>query len=128
MLHSHSEKAVLISYLFDKEVTFTRFEMIKGLVRHGGDKSESMEYYDTVVVPIIENTSREADLTDALQGAVEKYPECTAVIVRGHGVYIWGPTWEKAKTSAECYDYLFSITIEMKKLGIVQPHLREGSA
>lgn len=37
--------------------------------------------------------------------------------IRGHGVYIWGPTWEKAKMMAECYDYLFEIAIKLKQLG-----------
>lgn len=37
-------------------------EMIKGITGHG--------YYDELVVPIIENSAREYELTDALAAAV----------------------------------------------------------
>lgn len=40
----------------------THMEMIKGITGHG--------YYDELVVPIIENSAREYELTDALAEAV----------------------------------------------------------
>jgi len=36
------------------------------------------------------------------------------VLVRRHGVYVWGENWQKAKTMCECYDYLFEIAVKMK--------------
>ncbi|KAF9574637.1 hypothetical protein BGW38_008301 [Lunasporangiospora selenospora] len=59
--------------------------------------------------------------------AMEEYPDTCAVLVRRHGVYVWGgmkpfgmkrESWEKAKCMAECYDYLFEIAVKMKGLGI----------
>ncbi|KNC71710.1 hypothetical protein SARC_15748, partial [Sphaeroforma arctica JP610] len=47
-----------------------------------------------------------------------EYPETCAVLVRRHGVYVWGDTWEKAKAMCECYDYLFEIAVKMKQLGL----------
>ncbi len=55
-------------------------------------------YDDTLVVPIIENTPEEKDLKDRMAQAMEEYPDSCAVLVRRHGVYVWGESWEKAKT------------------------------
>lgn len=49
---------------------------------------------------------------------MEEYPETNAILVRRHGVFIWGESWEKAKTMTECYDYLFEIAIKMKSIGL----------
>lgn len=51
-----------------------------------------------LVVPIIENTPEEKDLKERMAQAMDKYPDSCAVLVRRHGVYVWGETWEKAKT------------------------------
>lgn len=111
VLHSHSHNAVLATLLFDDHFTCTHLEMQKGLAGVG--------YHDTVQVPIIDNTAQEADLADSLTAAIEAAdPTCHAILVRRHGVYVWGDTWLAAKRHAECYDYLFQAAVEMKRLGI----------
>lgn len=77
-----------------------------------------MRYDEELVVPIIENTPFEQDLEASLAKAVHDYPGTSAVLVRRHGIYVWGDSWQKAKTQCECYDYLFNIAIEMKKFGL----------
>lgn len=84
--------------------------MLQGIAGHG--------YYDNCTVPIIENTARECELTDRLRQAIQDYPKSQAVLVRRHGVYVWGPTWIQAKTQAECYDYLFEAAVKMKAMGV----------
>eukprot|EP00897_Mesotaenium_endlicherianum_P000305 jgi/Mesen1/10275/ME000785S09552 len=88
----------------------THMEMIKGIAGHG--------YYDELVVPIIENTAREYELTESLAAAMEAYPKATAVLVRNHGLYVWGDNWIQAKTQAECYHYLFDAAIRLHKMGL----------
>lgn len=63
-------------------------EMIKG-VRWGGVDG-GMSYLDELVVPIIENTPHEEDLRDSMAQAMKDHPKAAAVLVRRHGVYVWG--------------------------------------
>ncbi|KAK2080380.1 hypothetical protein QBZ16_000233 [Prototheca wickerhamii] len=95
VLHGHSHNALLATVLDPGATEFriTEVEMIKGIEGHG--------FYDTLVVPIIENTARECELTDRLQDAIRRYPRTRA-----------------AKTQAECYEYLFQAAVELRRLGL----------
>lgn len=53
-----------------------------------------------------------------LREAIQRYPKANAVLVRRHGMYVWGNDWIHAKTQAECYDYLFEAALRMAGLGI----------
>lgn len=110
VIHTHSIHAMIATLLFDQEFVISEVEMIKGI--------EGMSYHDRLVVPIIENTARECDLAASLEAAIIAYPKAQAVLVRRHGVYIWGRDWVRAKTQAECYDYLFRAAAEMRRFGI----------
>jgi methylthioribulose-1-phosphate dehydratase len=110
VIHSHGMFAMLAT-LQDKD-TFecTELEMIKGISGHG--------YYDRVVVPVIENTAHERDLAERMAAAIRAYPQTSAVLVRRHGVYVWGRDFAHAKTQAECYHYLFEAAVRMQQLGM----------
>lgn len=110
VVHSHSINALLATLVFDSEFEATHLEMIKGVRGHA--------YNDKLVVPIIDNTARECDLADTMAEAIRAYPGSHAVLVRRHGVYVWGRDWVEAKTQAESYDYLFETAVKMKQLGI----------
>lgn len=110
VMHSHSIHATLATLLYDDEFIITELEMIKGIRGHG--------YYDRLVVPIIDNTARECDLADAMAAAIDAYPKSDAVLVRRHGVYMWGRDWVQAKTQAECYDFLFHAAVRMRSMGL----------
>ena len=110
VLHSHSERAVLATLLCGDVFRITHLEMMKGI--------EGTGYHDVLEVPVIENTAHECDLADAMADAMRAFPRTFAVLVRRHGVYVWGRDWVQAKTHAECYDYLFGAAVRMRELGI----------
>ncbi|KRT84822.1 hypothetical protein AMK59_718, partial [Oryctes borbonicus] len=117
VIHSHSKAAVMATLLYPgKEFTCTHLEMIKGI--RDQKIGRNICYNDKLVVPIIENTPFEEDLKDRMAQVIEEYPSTCAVLVRRHGVYVWGDTWQQAKTMSECYDYLFDIAVQMKLLGL----------
>ena len=116
VLHSHSINITLATMTarrvddFLSELEFTELEMIKGLAGHG--------YFDTFTLPVVDNTARECDLTDNLRKAMERYPRSPAVAVRNHGIYVWGLSEVKAKTQAECIDYLCEAYLKMRQYNI----------
>lgn len=86
-----ADLSVLLTLLLPRDAEVFRIshqEMIKG-VRLGGNGS-TLKFYDTLEVPIIENTADEEDLTDGMAAAMQKYPNAAAILVRRHGVYVWG--------------------------------------
>jgi methylthioribulose-1-phosphate dehydratase len=124
-IHTHSLHAVAATLprageAPPREFRITHQEMIKGIAGHG--------YADTLVVPILENTPHEADLAESMAEAMQAYPRSNAVLVRRHGVYIWGDTWEAAKTQAECYHYLFEAAGAMRALGLDPGAVPTGAA
>lgn len=115
VLHSHSIWAVLAARLASPQGEAGEFrtrglEMQKGLRGTG--------CFDTLRVPIIANTARESQLTESMAAAMADYPDVDAVMVVGHGVYVWGRDWVQAKTQAECLDYLFRAVVEAHRLGL----------
>jgi len=116
-VHTHSQHAIMATLLWTGDVfEISHQEMIKG-VRIGG-MGKALSYLDKLIVPIIENTPHEEDLKDSMALAMRKYPDAAGVLVRRHGVYVWGADWEKAKTQTECLDYLFEISVRMKLAGL----------
>lgn len=114
-MHSHSLWPVLAARIAAPGggpgvLTLRGFEMLKGLRGKG--------CFDEVRIPIIANTAREADLTDAMAAAMRAHPDVDAVIVAGHGMYVWGHNWVAAKTQAECLDWLCRAVVETHRLGL----------
>lgn len=137
-IHTHSQWAVLVTLICESGrqdsattskgvFSIEQIEQIKGISRGGSGSSEIAEggrklgnlgYFDTLQIPIIENTAHEEDLKDSLEKAIEEWPEAAAVLVRRHGVYVWGRDVAQAKTQCESLDYLFQLAVEMHRLGL----------
>ena len=68
---------------------------------------------------MIDNTAHECDLADSLSAAINANPGVYAVLVKRHGMYVWGDDWLAAKRHAECYDELLGTVVEMHRLGVL---------
>lgn len=104
-IHTHSQWAVLLTLLLEadgnrKVFEINNIEQIKGFGK-GMGKTGNLGYHDTLRIPVIENTPHEEDLTEFLEEAMDRYPDTYAVLVRRHGVYVWGDNVHKAKTQCE---------------------------
>lgn len=128
-IHTHSQWAVLVTLLLEQDARrdptkradvfeIERIEQIKGIPRGRGPAAGNLGYFDRLRVPVIENTAKEEDLTDTLERAMELWPDTYAVLVRRHGIYVWGEDVAKAKTICESLDYIFRLAVEMRRLGL----------
>jgi ribulose-5-phosphate 4-epimerase/fuculose-1-phosphate aldolase len=109
-LSSRRPAAELSSRRPAAEFRSRNLEMQKGLRGHG--------CFDELRVPIIPNTARESELSASMAEAIDAYPDVDAVIVAGHGIYVWGRDWIEAKTQAECLDFLMRVAVESHRLGL----------
>jgi len=114
VIHTHSLNAQMATLLDPTEQSdvfrVTHLEMLKGVGKHS--------YDDVLEVPIIDNRPTEDMLSDQMEAAIQKYPKCNAVLVRRHGIFCWGDSWEQAKTQLESFDNLFESAIKMRQVGI----------
>lgn len=110
-IHTHSPHAVLVTLILeqqgkgsDREFRINNIEQIKGFARgYPHAEKGNLGYHDSLRIPVIENTAHEEDLTEFMEDAMERYPDAYAVLVRRHGVYVWGNSVEHAKTQCERY-------------------------
>ena len=117
VVHSHGRAAVLATVANPGDrVVLRELEMLKGL--------RGVGYHDVHEVPIIDNTAQECDLAASLREAIARFPKSHAVLVRRHGIYVWGADWVEAKRHAECYDYLLSVQADIDGLVPHRPRRR----
>ena len=69
--------------------TASRLQMVKAMRGH--------KWSDTLELPIIGNRDTEDAIAGDLELAVRDNPGVDAVLIRGHGLYVWGPSWQAAK-------------------------------
>ena len=114
VIHTHSMNAQLATLLDPTETStvlrITHLEMLKGVGHHA--------YDDILEVPIIDNRPSEDLLAAQLESVIQKYPNSNCVLVRRHGLYAWGDSWEQAKTQCESFDYLFESCIKLRQMGV----------
>ena len=117
VIHSHDPNVVLASMLYKgNEFKIRNQHMIKGIFNFVEGRPG---YFDEeLIVPIVENMREDYLLCDTVSKAIKDYPQCNAVILRHHGIHIYGKDWVQCKLMAESYHYLAKMAVEMHKCGI----------
>ena len=109
-LHVHTVDNNVISELYAAQghVTFKGQEIIKAL----GYWEETA----SVRIPIIENHADIPTLARAFAPHVTG--DAGAVLIRNHGITVWGETPAAAKRYLEAYEFLFSYSLKLRALGV----------
>lgn len=102
VLHSHMLDSLLFADLFpDKEfATIKNLELLKGF---NGIQTHELEIH----IPIFNNTQDIKNLAEKIKPAILSQPNSFGLLLRGHGVYVWGESVEEAKRHLEVFEYIF---------------------
>jgi methylthioribulose-1-phosphate dehydratase len=108
-LHVHTVDNNIISELYgDKEqVVIRRQELIKAF--------NIWKQNAQITVPIIENFADLEVLADVFGKAIQ--PEIPAVLIRNHGITVWGKSGFEAKKHLEAFEFLFSYLVKLHLIG-----------
>ncbi|TKH03353.1 methylthioribulose 1-phosphate dehydratase [Peribacillus simplex] len=105
VFHVHTIYNNLISDLYGDQgkVTFTKHEIIKALDIWKEDAS--------ITVPIVENYASIPKLAEEIGKVIQ--PGVPGVLIRNHGIYVWGDSDFTAKRHLEAFEFLFEYQIKM---------------
>ncbi|WAG80811.1 methylthioribulose 1-phosphate dehydratase [Metapseudomonas furukawaii] len=112
VLHTHSVNATVLSRLtLADSLVFADYELQKAF--SGISTHESQ-----VLVPIFDNDQDIARLAARVQPWLDEHPDCVGYLIRGHGLYTWGPRMSDALRQVEAFEFLFEC--ELKTLAITR--------
>jgi methylthioribulose-1-phosphate dehydratase len=118
-LHVHTVDNNLISELYgnEGEITFQRQELIKAFGIWDEDGS--------ITVPIVENYADLAKLSKAVADVIK--PDTKAVLIRNHGITVWGKSAFEAKKHLEAFEFLFSYHLKLQTLSFLSKKSKNKS-
>ena len=71
------------------EFSASHLQMVKAMPGH--------KWSDTLRLPVINNQDTEDGIAVELEAAVRDNPGVDALLIRGHGLYVWASSWRAAK-------------------------------
>jgi methylthioribulose-1-phosphate dehydratase len=110
VLHSHILDSILFADLFPgkKFATISNLELLKGFK---GVKTHELE----INIPLFDNTQDIRSLAETIKPAILSQPDSYGLLLRGHGVYVWGDSVEEAKRHLEVFEYIFKYYLNSYK-------------
>lgn len=110
VLHTHSVNATVLSRLtLSDSLVFADYELQKAF--SGVTTHESQ-----VEVPIFDNDQDIARLAAKVQPWLDAHLECVGYLIRGHGLYTWGPRMSDALRQVEAFEFLFECELKVRAL------------
>ncbi|SDS45407.1 methylthioribulose 1-phosphate dehydratase [Pseudomonas oryzae] len=110
VLHTHSVNATVLSRLTPgDQLLLEDYELQKafaGVTTHEGQ----------VVVPIFANDQDIARLAGQVQQWLDTHPDCVGYLIRGHGLYTWGPQMSDALRQIEAFEFLFECELKTRQV------------
>ncbi|WEJ70066.1 methylthioribulose 1-phosphate dehydratase [Pseudomonas sp. PSE14] len=110
VLHTHSVNATVLSRLTPGDrLELEDYELQKafaGVTTHEG----------RVTVPIFDNDQDIARLAAKVQPWLDAHPDCPGYLIRGHGLYTWGPRMSDALRQIEAFEFLFECELKILSL------------
>ncbi|HEY6612519.1 MAG TPA: methylthioribulose 1-phosphate dehydratase [Pseudomonas sp.] len=110
VLHTHSVNATVLSRLTPGDhLLLEDYELQKafsGVTSHEGQ----------VRVPIFDNDQDIARLAGKVQQWLEAHPDCVGYLIRGHGLYTWGPQMSDALRQIEAFEFLFECELKTRQV------------
>lgn len=110
VLHTHSVNATVLSRLTPGDhLLLEDYELQKafsGVTSHEGQ----------VQVPIFDNDQDIARLAGKVQQWLEAHPDCVGYLIRGHGLYTWGPQMSDALRQIEAFEFLFECELKTRQV------------
>lgn len=110
VLHTHSVNATVLSRLtLADSLVFADYELQKAFA---GVSSHECQ----VLVPIFDNDQDIARLAGKVQQWLDTHPDCVGYLIRGHGLYTWGPQMSDALRQIEAFEFLFECELKTRQV------------
>lgn len=110
VLHSHHIDSLLFADLFAGKpyATIEGLELLKGF--------KGVNTHDLKInIPCFENTQDIAGLAEQIKPAILSQKYNYGLLLRGHGIYVWGESVEEAKRHLEVFQYIFKYYLNSKR-------------
>jgi methylthioribulose-1-phosphate dehydratase len=104
VVHVHTVASVAMGRRAPGGIVFKDVEMLKGV----GQPAHDVE----VTLPVIANSQDMKVLGDRLEAARE--PRMPAVVVAGHGLYVWGADARQARHHTEVVEWLLELELTQR--------------
>jgi methylthioribulose-1-phosphate dehydratase len=112
VVHGHSVPGTVLSMLEPgPHLRFAGYELLKAF--------EGQATHDTTLdLPLFDNDQDIARLAAKVEPALHQ-GLALGYLIRGHGVYVWGPSMPVALARLEGLEFLLACELERRKLGVI---------